>query len=45
MMLLIVMLAATSAAVVIDRGLAWWRGTRWLGVARRREAPNRTAQK
>jgi hypothetical protein len=41
MMILLVMFGATSTALVIDRGLAWWRGTRWRRVLRQSEKLNR----
>jgi len=41
MIVLIVMFASTGTAVVIDRGLMWWRQTRWRRVARRSDAGQR----
>jgi hypothetical protein len=29
MFLLFVMFVATGSAIVIDRGLSWWRASRW----------------
>jgi hypothetical protein len=35
MFVLFVMIVTTGTAIVIDRGLAWWRGSRWRRVASR----------